>query len=49
MKLGVDMPISSEVYRVLHEDKPVREAVTDLMARDLGYEFDLRAVARARS
>lgn len=31
----VEMPISREVYRVLHEDKPAKQAVKDLMARDL--------------
>ncbi len=33
-KAGVDMPICTEVYRVLYEDRPVREAVTALMGRD---------------
>jgi glycerol-3-phosphate dehydrogenase (NAD(P)+) len=46
-KLGVDMPITREVYLVLHESKPVQSAVVDLMARELGHEFDPRAVARA--
>jgi glycerol-3-phosphate dehydrogenase (NAD(P)+) len=46
-KLGVDMPITREVYAVLYEDKPVQKAVFDLMARELGHEFDPRAVARA--
>lgn len=30
---GVAMPITDEVYRILHEGKPPREAVTDLMMR----------------
>jgi glycerol-3-phosphate dehydrogenase (NAD(P)+) len=30
---GIEMPISTEVYRVLFEDKPPREATTDLMVR----------------
>lgn len=30
---GIDMPITTEVYRVLFEDKPPREATTDLMVR----------------
>ncbi len=47
-KLGVDMPITAEVYAVLYADKPVSQAVRDLMARELGYEFDPRAIARAR-
>jgi glycerol-3-phosphate dehydrogenase (NAD(P)+) len=46
-RLGVDMPITREVYAVLYEDKPVQKAVFDLMARELGHEFDPRAVARA--
>jgi hypothetical protein len=41
------MPITSEVYSVLYEDKPTQSAVRDLMARELGYEFDPRAIARA--
>jgi glycerol-3-phosphate dehydrogenase (NAD(P)+) len=48
-KLGVDMPITSEVYWVLYEGKPVHRALNDLMARELGQEFDPRAVARATS
>lgn len=46
-KLGVDMPITREVYAVLHEGKPVERALADLMSRELGHEFDPRAVARA--
>jgi glycerol-3-phosphate dehydrogenase (NAD(P)+) len=40
-KLGVDMPITSEVYKVLYEDKPAARAVVDLMARELGPEFEV--------
>jgi glycerol-3-phosphate dehydrogenase (NAD(P)+) len=39
IKLGVDMPITRETYAVLYEDKPVIEAVRDLMGRELGPEF----------
>jgi glycerol-3-phosphate dehydrogenase (NAD(P)+) len=39
-KLGVDMPITTEVYKVLYEDKPAARAVVDLMARELGPEFE---------
>jgi glycerol-3-phosphate dehydrogenase (NAD(P)+) len=46
-KLEVDMPITQEVYAVLYEDKPVEQAVMDLMSRELGHEFDPRAIARA--
>ncbi len=35
---GVDMPIVGEVYRVLYEDKPPREAVVSLMTRPLKQE-----------
>ncbi len=46
-KAGVEMPITRAVYTVLYEDKPVQQAVSELMSRDLGYEFDPRTVARA--
>jgi glycerol-3-phosphate dehydrogenase (NAD(P)+) len=46
-KLEVDMPITREVHAILYEDKPVQQAVIDLMSRELGHEFDPRAVARA--
>lgn len=39
-KLGIELPIISEVYRVLYEDKPVVQAVKDLMSRDLTSEFE---------
>ncbi len=35
---GVDMPIVSEVYRVLYEQKSPRQAVIDLMTRPLKHE-----------
>ncbi len=35
---GVEMPITEEVYRVLYEDKDPRQAVVDLMTRDLKAE-----------
>jgi glycerol-3-phosphate dehydrogenase (NAD(P)+) len=37
-RLGVDMPITAKVYSVLYEDKPAREAVVELMTRDLKAE-----------
>jgi len=37
-KLGVEMPIVEKVFQILHEDKPAREAVTELMARALKAE-----------
>jgi glycerol-3-phosphate dehydrogenase (NAD(P)+) len=39
VKLSVDMPIMREVYTVLYEDKPLGQAVKDLMARELRPEF----------
>ncbi len=37
-KLGVDMPITEKLFRVLYQDKPVREGVIELMTRDLKSE-----------
>lgn len=39
-KLGIELPIITEVYRVLYEDKPVLDAVKDLMGRELSAEFE---------
>ena len=39
-KLGVDMPISHEIYRILYEDLDPKEAVYRLMTRDLKHELD---------
>ena len=38
-KLGVDMPITGEVYRVLYEGKAPRQAVVDIMNRALTREY----------
>ena len=35
---GVDMPITHEVYKVLYEDKSPRQAVVDIMTRELKRE-----------
>jgi glycerol-3-phosphate dehydrogenase (NAD(P)+) len=35
---SVEMPITTEVYRVLFEDKPARRAVEELMGRELKAE-----------
>ena len=37
-RLGVEMPIVEKAWQILHEDKPARQAVTELMARDLKAE-----------
>jgi len=39
-KLNVDMPISHEIYRVLYEDVPPKDALFRLMTRDLKHELD---------
>jgi glycerol-3-phosphate dehydrogenase (NAD(P)+) len=38
LQQGVDMPIATEVYRVLYEDKPAMEAVVSLMNRPPRHE-----------
>ena len=38
LRLGVELPISSEVYRVLFEHKPVTEAVRAVLGRPLTKE-----------
>jgi glycerol-3-phosphate dehydrogenase (NAD(P)+) len=48
-KLGIDMPITSEIYKVIYEDKPAERAVVDLMARELGPEFDIHVARQARA
>jgi len=37
-RMGVEMPIVEKTYQILHEDKPARQAVIELMARDLKAE-----------
>ena len=37
-RLGVEMPIVEKTYQILHEEKPARQAVIELMARDLKAE-----------
>ncbi|WP_394842644.1 NAD(P)-dependent glycerol-3-phosphate dehydrogenase [Pendulispora brunnea] len=39
VKMGVDMPITREVYNVLYEGKSVEKGVVDLMSLPLGPEF----------
>lgn len=38
-KLNLELPIVTETYRVLYEDKPVLDALKDLMGRELSSEF----------
>jgi len=39
-KLGVEMPIVEQVYRMLYEDLDPKEALQTLMSRDLKHEID---------
>ena len=39
-KLGVEMPICQHTYRILYEELPPREALFQLMTRDLKSELD---------
>jgi len=39
-RLSVDMPICREIYRVMHENKPVRAAVQALMGREVRSETE---------
>jgi glycerol-3-phosphate dehydrogenase (NAD(P)+) len=38
LRLGVEMPIVEKTFQILHEDKPARQAVIELMARGLKAE-----------
>jgi glycerol-3-phosphate dehydrogenase (NAD(P)+) len=40
-KMGVDMPIITEVYNVIYKRKDPRKAVKDLMTRELKVELSL--------
>jgi len=39
-RVGVEMPITSDVYRVVYEGKDARDAVTELMTRQLRGELE---------
>src|SRR3984893_16564240 len=39
-QLSVDMPICREIHRVMHEGKPVRDAVQELMGREMRSETE---------
>src|SRR5207302_3992683 len=40
-KLALDLPIHEAVYRIVHEDLPVKAAIKELMGRELKSEFQL--------
>jgi glycerol-3-phosphate dehydrogenase (NAD(P)+) len=39
-KVGVELPITEQVFRILYEGKEPREAVRDLMTRELKVELE---------
>jgi glycerol-3-phosphate dehydrogenase (NAD(P)+) len=39
-RLGVEMPLCEGVYRVLYEQRPVRQVVRELMSRPIRSEAD---------
>ncbi len=39
-RVGVEMPITEEIYRLLYEDKPAKAAIRDLMGRERRGERD---------
>jgi glycerol-3-phosphate dehydrogenase (NAD(P)+) len=39
-RLGVEMPICHQIYRILYEDLAPREALSQLMTRGLKQELD---------
>jgi glycerol-3-phosphate dehydrogenase (NAD(P)+) len=38
-RVGVEMPITEQIRLMLHEDKPARQVVGDLMSRQARPEF----------
>jgi len=44
LKLQLDLPIIEQVYKVLYEDKPIVQAVTDLITREAREEIELPAM-----
>ncbi|WP_027723257.1 NAD(P)H-dependent glycerol-3-phosphate dehydrogenase [Maridesulfovibrio zosterae] len=43
-KIGVELPITEQVYKILYEDKDPATAVRDLMQRDLKAEYPTRSL-----
>ncbi len=41
-KVGVDMPVTEQVYHVLHRGRPLLEAVRQLLER--GYKEELQGI-----
>jgi glycerol-3-phosphate dehydrogenase (NAD(P)+) len=39
-KLGVEVPITEQMYAILYQGKSARQAVTDLMLRELKAEIN---------
>lgn len=40
-RVGVELPITEQMYQLLYEDKPPLDAVSDLLGRDLRHERDV--------
>ena len=38
-RTGIEMPISQAIYRVLYEDRPVRQIMSDLLGRPPRHEL----------
>lgn len=43
-KTGVDMPITTGIYKVIHEGADPLEVVQEVMTRDLGPEVDIQVL-----
>jgi glycerol-3-phosphate dehydrogenase (NAD(P)+) len=39
-KVGVDLPITSQVYQILYQGKDPKQAVKELMTRELKVELE---------
>jgi glycerol-3-phosphate dehydrogenase (NAD(P)+) len=45
-RVGVEMPITEQMYAMLYEDKSPRQVVADLMMRGLKSELDRSAASK---
>ena len=39
-KMGVDLPLTDQIYKIIYENKPVQEALGELLGRDRKAELD---------
>lgn len=49
MREGVEMPISTGIYRVIHEGADPAEVLVEIMTRDLKPEVDVQVLEAARN